>query len=151
MTKAYYSMELDKITGAQENDGERGTFCFISHISYGNTEASWWFISSYCLYLWSGSFSHQKSEWDRLGPGTLCWDLGPFAEVLQCLHLDTPLLQKQNTKKLYGTKNNCVHAQLGQILDPKDTKRPKKTQLPLFFFFFFQTSLLKYNCLTIVC
>ena len=32
MTKAYYSMELDKITGAQENDGERGTFCFISHI-----------------------------------------------------------------------------------------------------------------------
>ena len=53
------------------------------------------------------------------------WDLGPFAEVLQCLHLDTPLLEQQNTKKLYGTKNNCVHAPVGQILDPKDTKRPK--------------------------
>ena len=53
------------------------------------------------------------------------WDLGPFAAVLQCLHPDTTLLKPQNTKKLYGTKNNCVHAQLGQILDPKDTKRPK--------------------------
>ena len=48
------------------------------------------------------------------------WDLGPFAAVL-----DTPLLKQQNTKKLYGTKNNCVHAQLGQILDPKRYKRPK--------------------------
>ena len=61
---------------------------------------------------------------------TLCWDLQPFAAVLQCLHLDTPLLEQQNTKKLYGTKNKCVHAQLGQILDPKDTET-KKTQLPL--------------------
>ena len=43
--------------------------------------------------------------------------------MLQCLHLDTPLLKQQNTKKL--TKNNCVH--LGQILDPKDTKRPKSS------------------------
>ena len=51
--------------------------------------------------------------------------LGPFAGVLQCLYLDTPLLQQQNTKKLYGTKNNCVHVHLWQILDPKDTKRPK--------------------------
>ena len=64
------------------------------------------------------------------------WDLGPFAALLQSLHLDTPLLELQNTKKLYGTKNNCVHAQWGQILDPKDTKGKKnktkqnKTQLP---------------------
>ena len=63
--------------------------------------------------------------WDRLGPGTLCCS----AAMLQCLHLDTPLLELQNTEKLYGTKNNCVHAQLGQILDPKDTKG-QKTQLP---------------------
>ena len=49
---------------------------------------------------------------------------------LQCLHLDTPLLQQQHTKQLYGAKNSCVHAQLGQILDPKDTKR-QKIQLPL--------------------
>ena len=45
------------------------------------------------------------------------WDLGCFTAVLQCLHLDTPLLQQQNTKKLYGPKNNCVHTHLGQILD----------------------------------
>ena len=61
-----------------------------------------------------------------LGSGETGWDLGPFAAALQCLHLDTPLLEQQNTKKLPGTKNNCMHAQLGQILDPKDTKRPKK-------------------------
>ena len=50
------------------------------------------------------------------------WDRDP---LLQCLHLDTPLLEQQNTKKLYGTENNSVHAQLGKILEPKDTKRPK--------------------------
>ena len=61
----------------------------------------------------------QAGTWDPLlGPET-------FAAVLQCLHLDTPLVKQQNTKKLYGTKNNYVHAQLGQILDPKCTKRPK--------------------------
>ena len=39
------------------------------------------------------------------------WDLGPFAAVLQGLHLDTPLLQQQNTKKLYGTKiTACMHS-----------------------------------------
>ena len=57
----------------------------------------------------------------------LAWDLGPFAAVPPCLHLDTPLLEQQNTEKLSGTKNISVHAQLGQILDPKDTKRLKNT------------------------
>ena len=47
--------------------------------------------------------------------------------MLKCLHLDTPLLQEQNTKKLYGTKNNYGYAKLGQILD----KRDQNTQLPL--------------------
>ena len=37
------------------------------------------------------------------------WDLGPFAEVQQWLHLDKPLVQ-QNTKKLYGTKCNYVQS-----------------------------------------
>ena len=48
----------------------------------------------------------------------------PSAAVLQCLHLDTPLLEQLNinTKKLDETKN-CVHVQLEQMLDPK---RPKK-------------------------
>ena len=53
------------------------------------------------------------------------WDLGPFAVMLQCLHLDKPLLQQQNTKKLYGTKNNCLHVQLGQIMDKKIQKTKK--------------------------
>ena len=49
---------------------------------------------------------------------------GTWDPWLQSLHLNTRLLQQQNTKKLHGTKNNHMHAQLGQILDPKDTKRP---------------------------
>ena len=55
------------------------------------------------------------------------WDLGPFAAVLRCLHLHTHLLEQQNTKKLYGTKSNCVHTQVGQILDKryKETKKSK--------------------------
>ena len=57
----------------------------------------------------------------------LAWDLGPFFSVLQCLHLDTPLLQQQNTQKLYDTKSNRMHALLGQILDPEHTTRSKNT------------------------
>ena len=38
----------------------------------------------------------------------------------------TPLFQQQNASKLYGTKNNCMHAQLGQIVD-KRYKETKKT------------------------
>ena len=53
------------------------------------------------------------------------WDLGLFAAVLQCLYLDKHLLEQQNTKKLYGTKNNCMHVQLGQILDQR-YRRPIK-------------------------
>lgn len=49
--------------------------------------------------------------------------------MLQNLHLDTPLLKLQNTKKLYGTKNNSVHVQLGLIMDKihKDQKSPVAT------------------------
>ena len=35
------------------------------------------------------------------------WDQGPFAAMLQCLHLDKTLFQQQSTKKLKGTRNNC--------------------------------------------
>ena len=52
---------------------------------------------------------------DRLGPGTL----------LQSLNLDKYLLGQQNTKKLQGTKNNCIHVQLEWILD-KIQKSPLK-------------------------
>ena len=52
---------------------------------------------------------------------------GTWDPWLQSLHLNTRLLQQQNTKKLHGTKNNHMHAQLGQILDPKDTETNKPT------------------------
>ena len=51
---------------------------------------------------------------DRLGPGTL----------LQCLHPDKCLLGQQNTKKLQGTKNNCIHVQLEWILDKIQKSSP---------------------------
>ena len=54
------------------------------------------------------------------------WVLGPFVAGLQCLYLDTPFLEKRNTKKLnYGPKMNHVHSQWGQILD-KSCKKIKK-------------------------
>ena len=38
----------------------------------------------------------------------------------------THILKQHNMKKLYGTKNNCMYTQLGQILDKryKETKNP---------------------------
>lgn len=48
------------------------------------------------------------------------WD--PLLLWLQCLHLDKHLLEKQNTKKLQGTENNCGHAQSGQIMGMKIQK-----------------------------
>lgn len=52
------------------------------------------------------------SFWDSLGPGTQ-------EPLLQCLHLDKQLIEQRNTNKLYGTENNCVHVQLGQIMGNK--------------------------------
>ena len=37
--------------------------------------------------------------------------------------------KQQNMKKLCGAKNNCMHAQLGQIMNKKIQKRPKKPQM----------------------
>ena len=51
---------------------------------------------------------------------------GPFAALLQSLHLDTPLLELQNAKKLHGTKNNYMHAAVGINFGPKDTKTKNK-------------------------
>lgn len=59
---------------------------------------------------------------DRLGAGS--WD-----PLLQRLHLDISS-EQENTEKLYGTKNNSVHAQLGQVLEKK-TQKDQKTQLLL--------------------
>ena len=46
--------------------------------------------------------------------------------MLQFLHLDTSLLQQQNTKKLCGTKSNWVHAAIGL----NSGQRYQKTQQP---------------------
>ena len=56
---------------------------------------------------------------DKPSPRTLCCSTCP----------ETPLLEQQNTKKLYGTKNVCVHSQ-GKFWPPKTEKDPK-TQLLL--------------------
>ena len=53
-----------------------------------------------------------------LGPGALC---GSTAMLIP----GHTFLEQQNTKKLYGTKMNHVHSQLGQILD-KSCKKIKK-------------------------
>ena len=47
---------------------------------------------------------------------------GTWDPLLRYLHLDTRLLKQQNTKKLYGTKNSCMHAHLQQIMDNKIQK-----------------------------
>lgn len=55
----------------------------------------------------------------------------PFAAVLAPGHT-SPLLELQNTKKMYGTKNNRVPAQLGQSLDKRYKKIKKKTPAAIF-------------------
>ena len=62
------------------------------------------------------------SDVRRLGPGAL-------AAELRCLHPGTPLREQQNTRKWYGTENNCVHAQLGQ--SGQERRRDQKTRLLL--------------------
>ena len=57
------------------------------------------------------------------------WD--PFAVVLQSSHLDNLSSSNKITKKMYGTKNNCLHEQLGQILD-KRYRQTKKTPTATF-------------------
>ena len=76
----------------------------------------------YCMIpiLWGPWSGH----WDRR-QNDGCQRLRTWDPLLQCLPPGKPLLQQQNTKKLYGTKNNCVHAQLGQILDKKIQKTKK--------------------------
>ena len=58
--------------------------------------------------------------------------MGPFA-VLQCLDLDTPLLKQQNTKKLHGTKNNFMHAQLGSVFFVQTVEQDHTARLLLVF------------------
>lgn len=50
------------------------------------------------------------------------WQQMTLIFILFHLHLDKGLLQKQKTKKLQWTKNNCVHAHLGQVMNSKIQK-----------------------------
>ena len=56
--------------------------------------------------------------WDRLGPGTLCWDLGPFSSSNKV---------QRNYKGLKITA--CMHI-WGKFCTKK-IQRDQKTQLPL--------------------
>ena len=58
------------------------------------------------------------------GTPTPLRQVGTWDPLLQCLSLDTPLLEQRNTKKPYRTKNNCRPAQLAKFWT-KDTKRAK--------------------------
>jgi len=79
--------------------------------------------------------SRKSSEQGSRGKGALCrptmaccqtgWDLGPFAVVLQCLHLDTSLLKQQNTKKLCKTERMCSWGRLDKRY--KSPKNPSAT------------------------
>ena len=88
------------------------------------------------IWVWSHAFPtaiitslFQFWAWRKVVPGlppcpvfheclvasceTTGWDMGPLVAVRQCLSLDTPLSKQQNTKKLYGTKNNCKVVRAG--------------------------------------
>ena len=70
-----------------------------------------------------------QHSYDWLGPPTIYWELGSFPEVLQCFHLDTPLLQQQNTNKYVRLKLTlCVHSWANS--GPKRDQKKKKKNLP---------------------
>ena len=50
---------------------------------------------------------------------------GTLGPLLQCWYLDKCLFEQQNTKILYGTKDNWVYVQLEQIMDKKIQRASK--------------------------
>ncbi|XP_057403621.1 contactin-associated protein-like 3 isoform X9 [Balaenoptera acutorostrata] len=86
---------------------------------YGSSD----WVTSYLLM-----FSDGGRNWKQYRREESIW-AGTWDPLLQCCSACTSThLSSSNkiTKKLYGTKNNDVHAQLGQILDEryKETKKP---------------------------
>ena len=70
-----------------------------------------WTVPHCCASVWECiSFL----GWSGLVSGQ-AWDVGSFAAVLQCLHLDKPLLQKQNTEKLYRLKITMCMCNWGKL------------------------------------
>lgn len=70
-----------------------------------------------------------KNVWHIVVKVRQAWDLGHCSSTAM-LAPGHSSPEQQNTQKLYGTKNNCERAPLGQILDQKDKKKKKKIQLP---------------------
>ena len=61
-------------------------------------------------------------RWDQMISGT--WDCLP-QQCNACTWTHISWSKQQNMKKLYGAKNKCMHAQLGQIMNKKIQKDPK--------------------------
>lgn len=76
-------------------------------------------------WFWTLERTQHLYSWE-LGSVELCmWETGlGLGTLLQCLHSDTALLKLQNTKQLFGVKNNNIRGQGGRFWT-KDTKRPK--------------------------
>lgn len=67
----------------------------------------------------------------RFFPVPVCLrQAGTWDPVPQSLHLDTTLLELEDTKKLCGTRNNCVYVQFWQIVDQKIQRKKNPSQLP---------------------
>ena len=61
---------------------------------------------------------------------TIYWELGSFPEVLQCFHLDTPLLQQQSTNKYVRLKLTLYVHSWANSGPKRDQKKKKKTTQP---------------------
>ena len=72
-----------------------------------------------------GVFQLQEKDFFASETG---WNLGPFAAMLQSLHLYMPLLELQNTKKLQEIKINSVHT-VEANSGAKDTKTFLKSRV----------------------
>ena len=87
----------------------------LTDIKSSPNELSWYS----CRHPSSSHLPGCRSGERGWGPAVMR-QAGTWDPLLQCLHLDTPLLKQENTKKLYGTKNNSW----GKFWT-KDTNKPK--------------------------
>ena len=85
-----------------------------------------WMLRVCITCLWNGAITKPLLSWIFL-PGRVP---GLFTVLLQCLYLDTALLKLQNTKKLFGVKNNNI-AWAVRANSEQKTQRDQKAQLPV--------------------
>lgn len=79
-----------------------------------------WSILGPSVVLWASIYTARLMEPHYILAGT--WVLGSFTVVLAPVQ---SILQQQNTKKLYRTKNNCMHVWLSGIMNNKIQKGQK--------------------------